>query len=157
MKLKSTASIVAICALFSGCAPAHLTTLKKPQDSVKAEVLVFREAAFNAGAGAMIVGINDQDIVELYGDRYATMQLSEGTHTFFARAMGGDQPFKLSVSLKSNEMTCIKGYPNSANLAKALVPMAFYFGNTFLLETTACPPKEELAKFALVPVGYKTE
>lgn len=157
MEIKFIASIVATCIILSGCAPAHLTTLKKPPDSAKAEVLVYREAAFNAGAGSMIVGTNDQDIVELYGDRYATIQLPAGEHTFFARAIGGDQPFKLTVSLKPNELTCIKGIPNPANLAKALVPIAFYLGNTFLLEPTSCPSKKELAKFELVPVKYEAE
>ena len=143
--------------LLAGCAPAHLTTLKKPQSTEQAEVLVYRESAFNAAAGSMIVGTDESDIVELYGDRFATILLPAGEHTFFARANGGDKPFKYKVSVAANQRTCIKGSPNPANYAKAFLPLSYYFGNTFLLEQTTCPSKEELAKFEQVSIDYKPE
>lgn len=120
-------------------------------------MLVYRESSFNAAAGSMIIGTNDADIVELYGDRFATILLPAGEHTFFARANGGDQPFKYKVSLAANQRTCIKGSPNPANLAKAFLPISYYFGNTFLLEQTPCPSKDELAKYEQVAIDYKTE
>lgn len=117
----------------------------------------YREYAFNAGGASLIFGVDKSDLVELYGDRYSILQLPVGEHTFFARSNGGDQPFNLRLPVKGNVRTCIKAFPNPANFAKSLMPVSHLFGNSFLLEQTACPTKEELAKFEQIPVTYKED
>lgn len=157
MNKSLTLLIVCAAASLTACAPAHISQLRKSTGSGNSEVLVYREYAFNAGGASLIFGIDKNDLVELYGDRYSILRLPVGEHTFFARSNGGDQPFSLQLQVKANERTCIKAFPNPANFAKSLMPISHLFGNSFLLERSACPTKEELAKFEQVLVTYKED
>lgn len=148
---------VSACALLVACAPAHFVRLQRPAEADKAEVLIHRGSAFQASGSSLILRVNESDVVELYGSRYSVIHLPAGEHRFSGRSSLGDQPFELKVKVTSSHRTCIEVVPNPANLAKALVPISYLMGNTFLLKPGACPTSEQLARYQQVPVRYQGE
>lgn len=138
----------------AGCTPVKLTRLQAPEESQRSEVLVFRESSFNAGGIGMVFGSDGNDYVSLSNDQYAQLQFRPGSYNFFVRSTQGDKPFVLPMALGARESRCLKAYANPANLGKAVLPVAYLLGNTFLLEQVNCPTKEELAKYGAVAVEY---
>jgi hypothetical protein len=96
----------------------------------------------------MIFGSNGNDFVALYNNEYAQITIPSGFHVVFVRSTQGDKPYTLPVTLSPNEKKCFKAYANPENYAKALLPIAYLFGNTFRLTAISCPTKEELAKYS---------
>jgi hypothetical protein len=154
MRLPIPACMVAT-VLLAACTPAHLTPLKAPTASERAELLVYRESAFNAGGVGLIFGADGQDYTALGNSQYAQVYLTPGPYQFFARSTQGDRPYVLPLNMATSQRICLKAYANPANLAKAVLPLAYYFGHTFLLEQVACPTAEELAKYSQEPVEYQ--
>ena len=143
------------CLSVVGCNPASIVRPKAPDEAQRAEVLVYREPAMNAAGIGMVFGADENDYVALNNTQYARLDVSPGSHTFFVRSTQADKPFSLTVELGANESKCLKAYANPTNMGKALLPFAYYMGNTFLLELTPCLTPEELAKYSPVVIEYQ--
>jgi hypothetical protein len=151
-----TAPLLALIA--AACTPAQLTPLKIPEASKQSEIIVFREPALNAAASELVFGADDTDYVTLRNGNYAQMYLDPRTYRFFVRSIGADQPYVLTVTLNPNDHKCFKAYANPSNLAKAaLFALAYYMGNTFLLEESACLSAEDLSEYSKVDVQYQNK
>lgn len=140
-----------------GCTPANLVRLNMPPESERAEVQVYREPAFNASGIGLLFGAGNKDFVQLSNGEYARLYLPAGAHSFFARSTQADKPYELAISLVANQKTCLKASANSKNLAKTLLPLAYYLSSTFQLEQVNCLSDVEIAKYSLVPVEYETK
>ncbi len=154
MRLSLFLSII-LCLGLVGCTPAHIVRLNAPPESERVEVLVYRESAFNHGGVGLVFGADKRDFVQLSNDEYARLYLPAGNHRFFVRSTQADTPYELSVSLVANQTACFKAHANPGNLGKALLPFAFYLGNSFLLAPVSCLSEAEIAKYSLVKVEYE--
>jgi hypothetical protein len=143
--------------LLSGCASMPLVSPKMPDASNRAEVIVFRESAFNAGGVSLTFGANGQALVYLSNAEFASIHLEPGTYRFFVRARSDDPATLDLTTLKANDRRCFKTYANPLNVAKNFVP----FGRllikdpAFIVQEVECPPSEELAKYSRVTVEYQ--
>ena len=152
---KSVSILVLTLLLLPGCASMPLVPPKMPDASNRAEVIVFRESAFNAGGVSVTFGSDEQAFVKLSNAEYASIFLAPGAYVFFVRARNGD-PAVLTQTLKTGDRRCLKSVANPINLARAAVPILMMVnGYSFLLEEAPCLSNEELAKYARVNVEYQ--
>lgn len=154
--IKTTAlGLTALLITATGCTPAKITSIPQPIQAEASTVHVYREAAFNAGGASLIFGYNNQDLVELGNDDYSEIKLKEGAYQFFVRSNHADEPYIFPMQLKAGEEKCLKAYANPSNIGKALVPLAYHFTNTFLLENVQCLSNEQFKAYKFIPVKYK--
>ncbi len=143
-----------------GCSPSKLIRLKMPDLSERAELLVFREPAFNAAGGTLVFGANGEDYAELRNSDYVKIFLVPKSYQFFARDTNTDTPFVLPITLKVMDKKCLKAYANPANIAKVLLtpfllsPVVHAIGNTFLLKEVSCPLPAELSSYSEITMQY---
>lgn len=137
-------------AVIQGCSPAQITPIPNSADVADAQVLIYRESAFNAAGVPMIIGEDKSDYKQLWNEDYVELIFDEGSHVLYVRSNQADVPFRLPVELKQEGKKCLKGYANPSNWMKVFFPPAYFMGNTFLLEEVPCPSGEELSSFELV-------
>jgi hypothetical protein len=152
--MRKICAAVGVMLVLSGCAPAKLVPMSRPQETNQSTLVVYRESAFNAGGIDAVFGSGKQDWVALGTKSYAVLQIAPAPHEFFVRSTQADQPFVFKAALARAETKCLRVFPNSGNIAKALLPISYLAGNTFFLEETACPTPEALAGFGKKDVTY---
>ena len=108
--------------LLAGCASIPLVSPKMPDVSNRAEIVIFRKSAFNAGGVGLSFGADEQAITTLGNADYASIFFASGTYKFFVRARSAE-PTVLNLTLKTGDRRCLKTVPDSGNLAKAAVPI----------------------------------
>lgn len=140
----------------AACTPAHLTKLPAPT-SESSELIIYREAAFNAGGAKLVFGANDSDYASLWNEQYTKTLIQPGSYKFYVRSTGADQPFIIPITIEPRKRLCLKAFPNPVNIAKVFFFPAYYFGNTFLLEQVNCLSVTELSQYSLVEVAYTSE
>ena len=140
------------------CTSMPLTPPKQPAASSRAEVIVFREHAFNSGGVSATFGANEQAFVYLGNAEYASIFFAPGTYRFFVRARSEDA-LTLEQTVKADEKHCLKTFANPLNLAKAFVPFGrlMISDPTFLLVEVECPSSGQLAKYSRVEVEYQKQ
>jgi len=154
--MRQLIGVVGLAVIAVGCSPMRAMKLETPPATERADVLVYRESAFNAGGITMVFGADKADLLELGNNTYVEIPLRAGEHELFVRSTQADQPFALKTSLAPADRKCFRGYPNPSNIGKAiLLPMAYLMGNTFLLEEVACPAPEVLANLIKKEAQYK--
>ncbi len=133
--------------LLVGCTPAKLVQPEPTAADQQAEVIIYRDGGYNAGGVQMIFGEEERDYVILKNDEWKALQLDSGTTDLFVRSNQGDKPFYLTTELPPSERKCFRAYANPSNYAKALLlNLAYFFGNTFLMEEMDCPSEKTLAE-----------
>lgn len=151
--------ILVVC--ITGCVhgPYSVTRLKIPDESNRAEVVVFRgPAALNAGSVLAAFGTADEFYVMLRRREYASLFLPPQTYQFYVRDIGRAPSIAVTVNLKANDRRCLKVSASSANFAKALVPIILMAtGYSFYLEEVNCPSHEELENYSRVDVEYENK
>ena len=144
--LSKSISVLAL-AVLAGCTPAKLTQPQLTSDTPETEVIVYRDGAFNAGGVQMIFGEEETDYITLRNDEWKAMQLDSGETRLFVRSNQADKPFYLETDLAPEARMCFRAYPNPSNYGKALLlNLAYFLGNTFLLEEVECPEDSVLAE-----------
>ena len=139
-----------------GCTSFQVKQLEIVNPDNRSEILVYRESALNAGGMGLIFGVNGDDYVKLRNDSYSFMYLKSGSYDLFVRSDQADQSYTLSVDLETGEKQCFRAYPNPSNIAKAIfLGLAYYMGNTFLLEKSECMTEDELKEYRSIAVQYK--
>ena len=141
--------------LLTGCASVPLVQPRMPDASNRAEVVIFRESAFNAGGVGVSFGADEQAFVTLGNSEYASIFIPPGTYKFFVRARSAD-PTTLSQTLKAGDRRCLRTVADPSNLAKVVIPIVMMAsGYGFLLEELPCPSGDQLAKYSRVDVEYQ--
>jgi hypothetical protein len=145
-----------LAALAAGCTPVKPTKLETPPAAERADVLVYRESAFNAGGIGMVFGANKVDFLEMGNNTYVEIPLRAGEYELFVRSTQADQPYVLKTALAPADKKCFRAYANPSNIGKAvLLPFAYYMGHTFLLDEVACPAAEALANYTRKEAQYQ--
>lgn len=152
--MRKICAAVGVILVLSGCAPAKLVPMSRPQETNQSTLLVYRESAFNSGGVDAVFGSGQQDWVALGTKSYAVLQITPDSHEFFVRSTQADQPFVFKATVVQAETKCLRVFPNPGNFAKALLPISYMAGNTFMLEEAVCPNAEILAGFGKKTVTY---
>lgn len=131
-----------------GCTPVHIAPRESAPDANKAELVVFRASAFNAGGYTAIFGADREDYVRLGNDTYVELHLVPRTYEFFVRTNDADRPHRLAIELKQNDRKCLEAYPNPSRLVRApLLFLGNWLGSNFLLREVECPSPDKLASY----------
>ena len=147
-------SCIAFAVALAGCSSLPVVAIPKPSASARAEVLVFREPSFIAGAVSLAVGTNGAAFASLSNSDYVVAELPPGEQEVFVQARTAE-PTRVRVSLKHDTRTCLRTSASSSTVAKVAIPVALMAtGYHFYLDEVPCPSAEELAKYKLVPVSY---
>lgn len=147
--------LLSITVLIAGCSSLPLAPLAAPDVANRAEVVIYRVYAFNAGGVPLAVGTGGQAFASLGTSEYVAAFVPPGSHAFFVQA-GSANPATVSVALKSGERACLKTEADPANLGKVLLPpLLMATGYAFTLEQTPCPSEVDLAKYKRVNVEYR--
>jgi hypothetical protein len=128
--------------------------MEKPLETNQSTLLVYREWAFNAGGADAVFGSAQKDWVALDTKSYVVLQIAPAPHEFFVRSTQADQPFVYKAVVSQGDTKCLRVFPNPNNFAKALAPISYMAGNTFMLEEAACPSPETLVGFSKKSVTY---
>ena len=141
-------------AALTGCASAPIVNPPLPDAANRAEVLVLRERAFNAGGVGLAFGVEARAHVTLGNGDYTSLFVAPGTHRFFVQARSAE-PGVVSLTLKPGEKRCLRTSPDVGNLARTALPIAMMAtGYLFGVEERPCPTPEELSKYSRVEVEY---
>ena len=139
----------------AGCSSLPVVPLSGPDVANRAEVLIYRVYAFNAGGVSLAVGTGAEAFANLNNSEYVSAFVSPGTRTFFVQARSAD-PTTLTLELKPGERACLKTEADPRNLGKVLLPpLLIASGYGFTLEQVPCPSDSELAKYKHVNVEYR--
>ena len=114
-----------------------------------ASLLVYRPAAFQAGAVSLYIGKNSKYFMALGNNQYAKVKIDSGKHLLQAKASGSPSS-ELEIVLLPNSTNCIKSSPNKAMLGAIIIPLVANMVPTFELEEVECPKATYLEKFLLV-------
>lgn len=123
-----------------GCTPFQQKPLPKIQSAEYTQVIIQREASFNAVLAPMVFGENGADYIEITNGKAAKIYLKSGATSLFVRSTQGDKPFFVNTRLIPGKDKCFKAFANPKNYIKSLFfSLGYYFGNTFKLEEINCP------------------
>lgn len=139
-----------------GCT-ASLPTNPLPATDLnnRAEVLIFRVYAFNAGGVSLTVGMGNEAFVTLENSEYVIAEVAPGDADFFVQALSAD-PTKVRISSRAGARVCLKTEADPENLAKVLLPpLLMATGYRFTLADVACPNETELLKYKKVNATYR--
>lgn len=138
----------------AGCASRPITAIPKPSPSAQAEVVVFREYSFIAGAVSLTVGTGALAFATISNTEYVSVSLPTGEQDIFVQARTAD-PTRLRLTLQPSSRICLRTSASPSTLAKVLVPVTLMAsGYHFYLDEVTCPTAEELAKYKQVLVTY---
>jgi hypothetical protein len=139
----------------AGCSSLPVVPLSAPDVANRAEVLIYRVYAFNAGGVSLAVGTAGAAFASLKNTEYVLALVSPGSRTFFVQARSAD-PTTLTLELKPGERACLRTEADPRNLGKVLLPpLLIATGYRFTLEQVPCPSEDELAKYKRVNVEYR--
>jgi hypothetical protein len=145
---------VGLFALLAGCASSPARPLQETDPSTRAEVLVYREQALNAGAVSLTVGVDNDAFAVLENQQFVIAQVPAGRHVLFVRAKSAE-PTTRDIELKPRERACLRAAADPINIARALVPgWMLATGYRFTLDPAACPRQGAPAGYQQVPVVY---
>jgi hypothetical protein len=130
----------------SGCASVATDAVLTHEGSPQGELLVYRESAFLAGGVGLYVGESDKYFFVLDNSEYAKVKIDAGEYVFQAKAHASPAS-ELRVTVKPDQLTCLKGKPNSAVAAAMMIPIVGNTVSSFVLEQVECPVNG-------VPAGY---
>ena len=114
-----------------------------------ADLLVYRESAFQAGAVSLYIGKNDEYFLELANDEYGQVKIDAGKYVIQAKASGSPSS-EIAIELKTNQTICLASKPNPEMLGAIAIPLVANMVPTFVLEQVTCPSEEVLNKFKRV-------
>jgi hypothetical protein len=147
-----------VCAVFTlllaACAPAQLVRPASVNETVRAEVLVFRASRLYAIAGDMIFGVNGREYAKLANKDYVSLQLPAGRHTLLARDSSSSNPFTLNVDVKVGQRVCVQAEGNPNGWIAAIFPIAALFMDSFVMALVPCPSELELRNYNKLSVTY---
>lgn len=138
----------------AGCASQPLTAVPKPPSDAQAEVVVFRESSFIAGAVSLAVGTGTSAFATIANSEYVSVSLPTGDQDIFVRARTAD-PTRIHLTLQPASRVCLRTSASPSTAAKVLVPVSLMAsGYHFYLDEVPCPSAEEFAKYKRVFVTY---
>ncbi len=138
-----------------GCSSLPVVPLSAPDVANRAEVVIYRVYAFNAGGVSLTVGTGGQAFANLNNTEYVAAFVPPGSRPFFVQARSAD-PTTFTVELKPGERACLKTEADPGNLGKVLLPpLLIATGYRFTLEQVPCPSEGEFAKYKRVNVEYR--
>jgi len=153
IRLHLPLSLVAL--LAAGCSSLPVVPLSAPDAANRAEVVIYRVYAFNAGGVSLSVGTGTQAFAKLDNTEYVVAFVPPGSRPFFVQARSAE-PTTLALELKPGERVCLKTEADAGNLGKVLLPpLLIASGYRFTLEQVPCPSEGELAKYKRVNVEYR--
>jgi hypothetical protein len=145
---------VLVLTLLAGCASLPLTTISKPSPTAQAEVVIFRESSFIAGAVSLAVGNGTSAFAYIANSEYVSVNLPTGEQDIFVQARTAD-PTRVRLILQPASRVCLRTSASPSTLAKVLVPVTLMAtGYHFYLDEVTCPSAEELAKYKQVFITY---
>ncbi|XHS78307.1 hypothetical protein ACFJGW_21760 [Burkholderiaceae bacterium UC74_6] len=141
-------------ASLAGCASQPVVAIPEPPSSARAEVLVFRESSFIAGAVSLAIGTNGAAFASLSNSDYVVAELVPGDREIFVQARSAE-PTKVQLKLQHGSRVCLRTSASPSTVAKVVVPVTLIAtGYHFYLDEVPCPSAEVLAKYKLIPVSY---
>ena len=153
IRLQLPPSLVVLFA--TGCSSLPVVPLPTPDVANRAEVVIYRVYAFNAGGVSLTVGTGGQAFASLDNREYVAAFVPSGGRPFFVQARSAD-PTTLTLELKPGDRACLKTEADPGNLGKALLPpLLIASGYRFTLEQVPCPSEGEFAKYRRVNVEYR--
>ena len=142
--------------LAAGCSSVPIVPLPPPDPTSRAEVVIYRVSAFNAGGVSLAVGTGNQAFAQLDNGNYVAAFVPPGSRSFFVQARSAE-PTTLALELKPGERVCLKTEADAGNLGKVLLPPLLMAGGyRFTLARVPCPSEVELAKYKRIDVDYRT-
>ena len=105
----------------AGCSSLPLSPLPSPDTSSRAEVLIYRAYAFNAGGVSLSVGIDGAAFAILGNSEYVTAWVAAGKHQVFVQARSAD-PTTLTVDARPRERVCLKTEADPATWERCCFP-----------------------------------
>lgn len=135
--------------VLSGCAGPQRVQPDIGEGLASATVLVYREPAFNSGLVALHFGEGRNVYLALRNGQYGVVQVAAGLRHLTVGATG-TKDYHLEVQLAPDTTTCVRAYPDPANVAKVIVPILMNLTNAFKMEIVECPSEEFLAEFERV-------
>lgn len=141
--------------LTAACSSLPVLPLSAPAAANRAEVIIYRVYALNAGGVSLAVGTGTQAFAKLDNTEYVVALVPPGSHPFFVQARNA-QPTMLALELKPGDRVCLKTEADLGNLGKMLLPpLLIASGYRFTLEQVPCPSEDEFAKYKQVNVEYR--
>jgi hypothetical protein len=141
-------------ALLAGCASSPVRPLQATDPATRAEVLVYREHALNAGAVSLTVGAGNDAFAVLEDQQFVIAELPAGRHVLFVRARSAE-PTTREVQLAPGQRACFRALADPINIARALVPgWMLATGYRFMLDPAPCPSRRSSEAYEQVPVVY---
>jgi uncharacterized protein YceK len=146
--------VATVLSSLTGCSSVPVVAISKPSPNAQAEVLIFRDSAFIAGAVSLTVGTGDKAFAKISNSEYVSVYLPVGAQDIFVQARSAD-PTKVNLALQHGSRVCLRTSSSSSTLAKIALPVSLIAtGYHFYLDEVPCPSAEELAKYLQVPVNY---
>ena len=133
----------------SGCTTIHKDIQHVTNTQTSAELIVYRESGFMAGAVDAMFGENDKYFMELANGEFARFLIDSGKHTFQVDVDGAPE-FELKVTLNPNSTTCIKVESNPKLAGTALIPLVANLNPNFVMSEVDCPEQSYLKGYQLV-------
>lgn len=147
--MRESLIVMTVVLALSGCAGPALVQPEVAEGDAAATVLVYREPSFNSGLVALHFGEDGKVFLALRNGQYGHVQVSAGARRFSVGATG-TQNYYLDVDLMPGTTTCVRAFPDPANIAKVAVPILMNLTNAFKMELVECPGEEFLAEFERV-------
>jgi hypothetical protein len=154
--MKTPQFILAIFIIWlQGCTSANIRPLTTPSEENAATIIVYRASAFNQGAVPSIISIDGVDVASLYNTSYSEIRVAFGQHVLAVRSNQADKGDTADISIRKNQVLIFEIYANPNNYAKTLVPIAFFFGKSFLLKEIENGDREKIRNnYEYIPVTY---
>ena len=128
-------AITVIVTCMSGCVGPKITPRPRPANGEAASIDVFRRAEFLLSMAPAIVAVDGIESASLNQNSWATIDVPSGSRTLSVRSWGWGQPsFSQTIQTVPGQRTVFEARPNSAIWVSALIPIAGFWIEPFLLE-----------------------
>ena len=154
--LQASLGRILVLALVSlaGCSSQPIVAISKPSPTAQAEVVVFRESSFIAGAVSLAVGTGNVAFASISNSEYVSANLPAGEQDIFVQARTAD-PTRVHLILQRDSRVCLRTSSSPSTLAKVVIPITLIAtGYHFYLDEVPCPSAEEFSKYKQVAVSY---
>jgi hypothetical protein len=154
MRLASMATVFSV-VLLSGCASNPIFPLARPVPAEQAEVIVYRESSFIAGAVAVTVGVDGKAFANVANGDNVRVLLPIGDREIYVQARNAT-PSKVKLRLAPAATVCLRTSSSAGTVAKVVVPITLIItGYHFYLDEVPCPEQAQLDKYKDTPVAYQ--
>lgn len=153
--MRDSLIVMTVAVALSGCAGPQVVPPEVAEGEASATVIVYREPSFNSGVVALHFGADKKVYLALRNGQYGQVQVAAGARRFSVGGTG-TQNYYLDMDLVPGTTTCIKAFPDPANIAKVVVPLLMNLTNVFKMEVVECPGEEFLADFERVSARNRT-